>query len=177
MSVVGTHDTRNPTERLPPADADGQARQMTMPAGDAMTAGASWAPAVDQCCVFDCYSVVLQLSRPPGGSSSRRLSKGQAPRRVWVDEPVGRLTVVLRPGGEEGGASVRHDPGILAGASGDEARATSRAVGRLVEALRLLVHHALFSVSLWSEILGPDGQKVGRRRLQMHRLPAVSSYD
>ena len=106
------------------------------------------APAVDQFVVFGCYSIVLQLSRLRGGSGGRRLSEAKAPGRIGIDQPVGRLTVLPGPGCEEGSPAVRHDPGILAGAPGDEARATSRAVGRTGKALRLLVHHATYSISL-----------------------------
>jgi hypothetical protein len=89
-----------------------------MPAENEMTAGATWLPAVDQGCVFGCYSVVysivIQLFRSRGGSGGRRLSKGEAPGRIGLDGPIRGLAVILRPSGEERCPTMRHDPRVLA---------------------------------------------------------------
>jgi len=65
----------------------------------------------------------------------------QWPLGVGFDHPVGRLAVALGPVGEERDATLRDDPGVLAGAPGHEAGRTDRRVGRQL-AIPLDVHHS-----------------------------------
>ena len=87
--------------------------------------------------VFGCSSVVLQLSdarRSSGGfwQSSEIWRQATEGSRVGMrqsvlgrDGAVRRSPVLLGPGGEERGAALGDDPGVLAGTTLDEAPATA----------------------------------------------------
>src|SRR5258707_6669393 len=104
-------------------------------------------------------------------------ARDEPPIRIRRDDAVGCLAVTRCPGCEECSASVRDDPSVLAGTTGDEAGATGSSVGRRMAVELLDVHHAAYSVSKAIPVSRLACQTVRPGGLQMHRFSARSRYD
>lgn len=102
---------------------------------------------------------VLRLCPP--GSGRCGWAQFEAPGRVRRDDPIGRFTMLPREGREEGRPPVRHDAGVLAGTTGDEARAAIR-MARRRRALKLPSIHCASLRSSCEPILVLDDEATGR---------------
>src|SRR6185369_13227473 len=75
---------------------------------------------------LDAYSIVLRLSGSRLRGSGGRWGEGRdAPVQLRLDHPIGGLTMLLGPRGEERGAALGDDPGVLAWTTLDQATTTA----------------------------------------------------